>query len=86
MSSFSCWVVQSLRVIGHTLVPHKNSTWLVSNATLEVLSLRNMIEQELQDAIGFFFIITDFNKSANGPAHMSDCRLTNTFCVDRVDI
>lgn len=50
-------VVQCLGVICDSLVPDKHSPRLIPDSALEVLTLGNMIEQKVQDAVRLFLIV-----------------------------
>jgi hypothetical protein len=52
-------IVQCLRMVNNSLVPHQDCAWLVSDAALEVLSLRNVIKQEPEQVVGLLFVETN---------------------------
>jgi hypothetical protein len=49
-------VVKRLRVLRAALIPHHDSSWLISYTTREVCASVDMVKQELQHIIRFFLI------------------------------
>src|SRR5690242_8414191 len=44
---------------GHSVVPNDNSTWRPLDTSLEVLSLRNVIVQEIQQKIALLLLVAN---------------------------
>ena len=51
--------VQDCRMTGNTIVPHDNRFLFPFDSSLEICSVRNMIVQEFQKSIAFFFLVSD---------------------------
>ena len=56
VTSFSGRVVQSLRVVRDPLIPNEDGASLVPHPTLEVLTFRNVVEEEAKKIIRLFAI------------------------------
>ena len=51
MASVTGRVIQSLRVVGDSLIPDKDGASLIPHSTLEVLALRDVIEEEAKKVV-----------------------------------
>jgi hypothetical protein len=60
MSSLSGRIVQSLRVLCTSLIPHHNGARLVAYTAGEVLTMTDVIEQESEEVVGFVVVETDY--------------------------
>lgn len=49
-------IVESLGMVGDALVPHEHGARLVPDAALEVLSLGDVVEQKIENTVGFLLV------------------------------
>lgn len=56
MSPLSSRVVQRLTVVRDPLIPHQHCYSLVPHSALQVLPLRNKVEQEIQEVLLLFLV------------------------------
>lgn len=54
MASITSRVVEGLRVVGDPLIPDKHGTSVISHSTLEILTLRNVVKEEVEKIVGLF--------------------------------
>lgn len=59
MSSRTIFPVQECRVRSHPVVPHDNCPRCPLDASLEVLALRNMVVQEVEEEVTLLFLVAD---------------------------
>lgn len=57
MSSLTRWIVKRLRVVRDSLVPHQYGARLVSHSALAILSLGDVVEQELEKEVRLLLIV-----------------------------
>lgn len=59
MATLAGRVVEGLRVVSDALIPDKNGAGFIADATLEVLALSDMVEEEAEEVVGLFLIETN---------------------------
>lgn len=66
MSSIPGRIVQSLRVVRDALVPDEDCSGLIAHSALEVLTLGDVVEEELQEVVGLLLVESDNLFSVDG--------------------